>query len=325
MVSASAKRQAVKRVVKEGVCSERRACRYLGLHRSSCQYRAQEALEQTRKLVKRIVWLSRKYPRYGYRRIRALLLREGWKAGRKFVQRIRRLEGLGIKGRGPRQRRRGRSTASPTRAMRLNEVWSWDFVHDRTDNGVPLKMLTLIDEYSRQCLRIEVGRKLKSKDVLDVLAGAMAERGVPHHIRSDNGPEFIARDVQDWLEEMGICTIYIEPRQSVAERTRGTERSEIDRSRRRRAPKECDRRRASKLPQPAPGRMPQPGGVPQRDRGPGGDRGMEELLQPRPPAQQIGLPKPRRLCQNHGATRTSPRNLTFQLAQKGCPDQAGME
>ncbi len=156
-MSASAKRQAVKRVVEEGVCSERRACRYLGLHRSSCQYRAQEALEQTRKLVKRIVWLSRKYPRYGYRRIRALLMREGWKAGRKFVQRIRRLEGLGIRGRGPRQRRRGRSTASPTRAMRLNEVWSWDFVHDRTDNGVPLKMLTLIDEYSRQCLRIESG------------------------------------------------------------------------------------------------------------------------------------------------------------------------
>lgn len=211
MVSASAKRQAVKRVVEEGVCSERRACRYLGLHRSSCRYRAQEALAETQKLVKRIVWLSRKYPRYGYRRIRALLMREGWKAGRKFVQRIRRLEGLGIRGRGPRQRRRGRSTASPTRAMRLNEVWSWDFVHDRTDNGVPLKMLTLIDEYSRQCLRIEVGRKLKSKDVLDALAGAMAERGVPHHIRSDNGPEFIARDVQDWLEEMGICTIYIDP------------------------------------------------------------------------------------------------------------------
>ena len=100
-MSASAKRQAVKRVVEEGVCSERRACRYLGLHRSSCQYRAQEALEQTRKLVKRIVWLSRKDPRYGYRRIRALLLREGWKAGRKFVQRIRRLGGAWNQGSRP--------------------------------------------------------------------------------------------------------------------------------------------------------------------------------------------------------------------------------
>ena len=210
-MSASAKREAVRRVVEDGICSERRACRYLGLRRSSCQYRPQEAPEATKKLVKRIVWLSRKYPRYGYRRIRALLLREGWKAGRKFVQRVRRLEGLGIKGRGPRRRRREHSTGLPTQATRLNEVWSWDFVHDRTDNGAGLKMLTLIDEYSRQCLKIHVDRSLKSKDVLDALAEAMAERGVPSHIRSDNGPEFIARDVQDWLREMGIATIYIEP------------------------------------------------------------------------------------------------------------------
>lgn len=211
MVSASAKREAVRHVVEGGLCSERRACRYLGLRRSSCQYRPQEAHETTIKLVKRIVWLSRKYPRYGYRRIRALLLREGWKAGRKFVQRIRRLEGLGINGRGPRRRRRGCSTSLPTRASRINEVWSWDFVHDRTDNGAALKMLTLIDEYSRQCLKIHVDRKLKSKDVLDALAEAMAQRGVPECIRSDNGPEFIARDVQEWLAEVGIATIYIEP------------------------------------------------------------------------------------------------------------------
>ena len=189
MVSASAKREAVRRVVEDGVCSERRACRYLGLRRSSCQYRPQEAPEATRKLVER----------------------EGWKAGRNFVQRVRRLEGLGIKGRGPRRRRRGNSTGLPTQATRLNEVWSWDFVRDRTDNGASLKMLTLIDEYSRQCLKIHVDRALKSKDVLDALAEAMAERGVPGHLRSDNGPEFIAKDVQDWLAEMGIATIYIEP------------------------------------------------------------------------------------------------------------------
>lgn len=193
------------------MCSERRACRYLGLGRSSCQYRTQEAPQAAKKLVNRIVWLSRKYPRYGYRRIRALLYREGWKAGRKFVQRIRRMEGLGIKGRGPRRRRRGHSTALPSRATRLNEVWSWDFVHDRTDNGAGLKMLTLIDEYSRQCLKIQVERALRSKDVLDALAETMAERGVPSYIRSDNGSEFIAREVQDWLREMGIGTIYIEP------------------------------------------------------------------------------------------------------------------
>jgi transposase InsO family protein len=181
------------------VCSVRRACRYLGLYRSSCQYRSHEARDKTFKLVRRIVWLSRKYPRYGYRRIRALLEREGWKASRKFVQRIRRLEGLGVKGRGPRRRRRGASTALPTKATTLNEVWSWDFVHDRTENGAPLKMLTLIDEYSRQCLRVEVARKLGGGNVLDALSEVMAQRGMPEYIRSDNGSEFIAKEVQHWL------------------------------------------------------------------------------------------------------------------------------
>ena len=168
----------------------RRACRYLSIHRSSCRYRSREANEKTIKLVRRIVWLSKKYPRYGYRRIRALLEREGWKASRKFVQRIRRLEGLGVSGKGPRRRRQGRSTALPSKATQLNEVWSWDFVHDRTENGAPLKMLTLIDEYSRQCLRIEVARKLRSGNVLDALAEVMARRGMPKYIRSDNGSEW---------------------------------------------------------------------------------------------------------------------------------------
>ncbi len=211
MVSPASRREVVERVVEKGMCSVRRACRYLGLNRSSCQYRPKEAPEKTRSLVRAIVDLSRKYPRYGYRRIRAILLREGWKASRKFVQRIRRLEGLGVKGKAPRRRRQGVSTAAPTRAAALNEVWSWDFVHERTDNGAALKMLTLIDEYSRQCLTIEVGRKLRSGDVLNALAEVMAWRGVPNYLRSDNGPEFIATEVQEWLKEMGIGTIYIEP------------------------------------------------------------------------------------------------------------------
>lgn len=201
----------MERVVEKGVCSVRRACRYLGLYRSSCQYRPREASEKSKKLVRRIVWLSRRYPRYGYRRIRALLAREGWKASRKFVQRIRRLEGLGVSGKGPRRRWQGTSTALPVRAKKLNEVWSWDFVHDRTENGAPLKMLTLIDEYSWQCLWIEVARKLRSGNVLDALAEVMAQRGAPEYIRSDNGSEFIAREVQEWFSELGIGTIYIDP------------------------------------------------------------------------------------------------------------------
>ena len=210
-MSAPAKRQAVRSVVAAGWCSVRRACLYLGLHRSSCRYRPREAQEKTRKLVRRIVQLSRRYPRYGYRRIRALLAREGWKAGRKFVQRVRRLEGLGVSRKKPKRRRCGKSTAPPTKVSRPNEVWSWDFVHDRTENGVPLKMLTLIDEYSRQCLRIEVARKLKSKDVLDAVAEVIARRGAPAYLRSDNGPEFIAREVQEWLAELGVGTMYIDP------------------------------------------------------------------------------------------------------------------
>lgn len=90
-------------------------------------------------------------------------------------------------------------------------MWSWDFVHDRTENGAPLKMLTLIDEYSRQRLRIEVARKLRSGDVLDALAEVMAQQGSPEYIRSDNGSEFIAREVQEWFGELGIGTIYIDP------------------------------------------------------------------------------------------------------------------
>ncbi len=90
-------------------------------------------------------------------------------------------------------------------------MWSWDFVHDRTDNGVALKMLTLIDEYSRQCLTIEVGRRMRSGDVLDALAEVMMRWGVPNYLRSDNGPEFIATEVQQWLKELGVGTIYIEP------------------------------------------------------------------------------------------------------------------
>ena len=183
----------------------------MGFHRSSCQYRPQEAKERDKQMVRRIVRLSRKYPRYGYRRIRAMLQREGWKASRKLVQRIRRMEGLGVRGKAPRQRRYGTSTAVPTQATGLNEVWSWDFVHDRTDNGSSLKMLTLIDEYSRECLKIQVARKLRSSEVLNALAEVMAGRRVPKYLRSDNGREFIAGEVQQWLGKMGIGTIYIEP------------------------------------------------------------------------------------------------------------------
>ena len=138
-------------------------------------------------MAERILTLSWEHPRYGYRRIRALLVKEGWAASRKFVQAVRRSSGLQVKPPKKRRHRQGISTGLPTKATGRNHVWSWDFVHDRTDNGGMLKMMTLIDEYTRKCLRIRVARQLTSTDVLSVLSETIDEEGVPSYIRSDNG------------------------------------------------------------------------------------------------------------------------------------------
>ncbi len=133
-----------------------------------------------------MVTLSWKYPRYGYRRIRALLVKEGWTTSRKFVQAVRRAEGLQVKRTKKRSPRQGASTGLPTKAKGRNHVWSWDFVHDRTDNGGPLKMMTLIDEYTRKCLDIRVARQLTSADVLSVLSEAIEEEGAPRSVQPSN-------------------------------------------------------------------------------------------------------------------------------------------
>jgi hypothetical protein len=128
------------------------------------------------------------------------------------VQRIRRECGLRVKRWQRRPRRRGRSTGTiPTRAERLNHVWSWDFVADRTDNGGKLRILTVIDEYSRECLALHVARKLTAEDLIEVMERLVAERGAPAHMRSDNGSEFIARILQKWLAERQVKTLYIDP------------------------------------------------------------------------------------------------------------------
>ena len=156
--------------------------------------------------------LSRKHPRLGYRKLTRLLKAEGWKVGKKLVQRLRRDCGLRVKRWLPRPRRRGRSTGMiPTRAERLNHVWSWDFVADRTDNGGRLRILCLLDEYSRECLALHVARKLTAHDLVEVMERLVTERGAPEHIRSDNGSEFIARVLQQWLAQRSIKTLYIEP------------------------------------------------------------------------------------------------------------------
>ena len=211
MVSPAQNKQAVAYVVDQRLCSERRACRYLGVHRSTYRYPVKSPLPQQVQLHQRIVSLSWQYPRYGYRRIRAILEREGWSVSRKQVQRIRRKEGLKVHPKPQRIPRQGVSTGLPTQATHRNHVWTWDFIFDRTDKGSTLKMLTMLDEYTRQCLAIRVERQIRSGQVLVTLWQAMMQYGIPEHIRSDNGTEFIAGKIQRWLRVNQINTLYIEP------------------------------------------------------------------------------------------------------------------
>ena len=211
MVSPAQKKQAVAYVVDQRLCSERRACRYLGVHRSTYRYPVKSPLPQQVQLHQRIVSLSWQYPRYGYRRIRAVLEREGWSVSRKQVQRIRRKEGLKVHPKPQRIPRQGVSTGLPTQATHRNHVWTWDFIFDRTDKGSTLKMLTMLDEYTRQCLAIRVERQIRSGQVLATLWQAMMQYGIPEHIRSDNGTEFIAGKIQRWLRVNQIKTLHIEP------------------------------------------------------------------------------------------------------------------
>ena len=197
-------------IEQEGLGGKAPACRALGLARSAAYYLPRESVE-SRRLRKEIVALSQRHPRYGYRRITALLRREGWSVNAKRVQRVRRQEGFQVSKRQRKMRRVGASTVLRRRATRPGEVWSWDFVEDQTERGSKLRMLTLIDEYTRQCLAIHVAWSIRAVDVITVVEAAMARHGKPAHIRSDNGPEFIAYAIGDWLKENKIETIYIRP------------------------------------------------------------------------------------------------------------------
>jgi transposase InsO family protein len=210
VVSPSAKRRAVKWVVEAGVGVTAQACRALGLARSS-YYRNSTMSTENRKLQRRIVGLSQAHPRYGYRRVTALLRREGQVINGKRVQRVRRKEGLQVSRKQRKLRRWGVSTAQRQRALKANQVWSWDFVEDQTENGTRFRLLTLIDEHTRECLAVHVDWSIRAVDVITVVEAAMVRYGVPEHLRSDNGPEFIAYAIQDWLAQKAVKTIYITP------------------------------------------------------------------------------------------------------------------
>jgi transposase InsO family protein len=155
--------------------------------------------------------LSEKEPRYGYRRIAALLREEGWRVGKRHIQRLRRAAGLRVPPSKRKLVRRGVSTGLPTKADHRGHVWTWDFISDATVRGGALRMLTILDEHTRECHVLRADRALRAVDVLEWLQRAIEEHGAPGFLRSDNGPEFIAKAVQHWLAENRIKTIYIDP------------------------------------------------------------------------------------------------------------------
>ncbi len=164
-------------------------------------------------LTREIVELAGSYGRYGYRRVTALLRHSGWNVNHKRVERIWRREGLKVPRRQPRRGRLWLNDGSCVRLRpeRKDHVWAYDFVTGRTHDGRAFKMLTIVDEFTRECLAIDVGRRLTSDDLLERLCWLMTTRGVPTHVRSDNGPEFTAKAVRAWLDRVGVTTLFIEP------------------------------------------------------------------------------------------------------------------
>jgi len=192
--------------------SERLACRVLGQHRST-QRKAPRGRADEAALTADIVALATRYGRYGYRRITAMLRDAGWAVNAKRVERIWRREGLKVPQKQPKRSRLWLSDGSCIRLRpeHPNHVWSYDFVEDRTHDGRKYRMLNLIDEFTRECLAIRVDRKLNSTDVIDILSDQFILRGIPGHIRSDHGPEFIAKAVREWIAAVGARTAFIEP------------------------------------------------------------------------------------------------------------------
>jgi transposase InsO family protein len=192
--------------------SERRACAALGQYRST-QRKLPRGREDEDCLTADLIELAGQYGRYGYRKIAAMLRDAGWQVNDKRVERLWRREGLKVPRKQPKRARLWLTDGSciRLRAEYPNHVWSYDFVEDRTHEGRKLRLLNIIDKFTHECLAIRVARKLKSIDVIDALSDLFIMRGVPQHIRSDNGPEFIAKAVQDWIAAAGAKTAYIAP------------------------------------------------------------------------------------------------------------------
>lgn len=184
----------------------------LGQARST-QRRGHNIGAEEARLTADVISLAAKFGRYGYRRITAMLQAEGWRVNHKRIERIWRKEGLKVPDKQP---KRGRLWLNDGSCLRLrpehkDHVWSYDFMEERTTDGRKFRILNIIDEFSRECLKIKVERKLNSQAVIDTLFELFILRGIPEHIRSDNGGEFTARAVRKWLGRLGVKTLFIEP------------------------------------------------------------------------------------------------------------------
>lgn len=211
-MSPARKRAAVEHLQAKFDASQRRACEVVDQPRSTQRY-AGHSPDDEAQLVARMLELVRQRPRFGYRRIGALLRGEGWSVNVKRIYRLWRREGLKV----PRRtrKRRGLGTSANAchvrRAEHQDHVWTWDFVFDRTSSGTTLKWLSIVDEYTRECLALKVSRSIPSEDVIDTLAELFAMRGVPRCVRSDNGPEFVAAAIGRWFAQTGVASLYIAP------------------------------------------------------------------------------------------------------------------
>lgn len=210
MVSPRVRRRAVEHLVNQRGLSQRHACQLVGVQRSTVRYRSQPRADEAN-TVALIREYAHEQPMYGYRIIAAMLRHDGHAINRKRVYRIWRQEGLQLPRRKTGKRRFGDSTGHLRRASRPNEVWTYDFLEARTERGGKLRILTILDEYTRECLTIHVARSISSRQVIQQLEWLFLLRGAPDYIRSDNGPEFVAYALQQWIQDRHCHTLYIKP------------------------------------------------------------------------------------------------------------------
>jgi len=212
VVSPTRRREAVNHLQTTFETSERRACRVINQPRSTQRFKGTKPATD-RPLVKAIKAVATRLPRAGYRTVTKHLIRDGWVINEKKVHRLWKQEGLRVPAKVARKRARG-STEGSTQLLEANavdHVWSYDFVFDQTDDGGRLKWLPILDEYSRDLMSLNVARSMTAEAVIEQLNKLVEQRGSPQFIRSDNGPEFVAKAVQKWIQDRGFKTLFIKP------------------------------------------------------------------------------------------------------------------